>query len=199
MDELELIPSGSDDQDSAPATDHHSGTHHSLAESDGPSVLEPSCNSISMTTCTSQVLPFNFNQELALRIKTRLQSSRKDNPKIVIEIPFDELVFKGGLGLAGKKQRLYRGITRYTITDYSDLDHLLGKNWHFRGLNDKGDFCYAICESVCYYLKQMRSIVDYAKCGDNFKAINHIGGKCVVFMFVRGDGNRSNYDTYYKQ
>ena len=47
--------------------------------------------------------------------------------------------------------------------------------------------------SMRVFLKQMRSIVDYTKCGDNFKAVNHIGGKCVVFTFIRGDGNCSNY------
>ena len=36
------------------------------------------------------------------------------------------------------------GIQTYTIDHYSDLDELLGKQWHMRVLNINGDFSYII-------------------------------------------------------
>ena len=74
----------------------------------------------------------------------------------------------------------------------------MGKNWHIRGLNDKGDFSFVICDSVHFYLKQLKPIIDYERDKDKFVKITHIAGKSLVFMFVRGDGNCTNYNTFYQ-
>ena len=146
-----------------------------------------------MSQHSERILPFDFNKELSLRIKSRLRWSRKDHPQVTIELPFDELVFRGGLGQAAKVDRFYRGNTRYKITKYSDLDSLLGRNWHIRGLND---FSYIICDSVRFYLKKPKPIIDYERDEDKFEKITHICGRSLVFMFVRGDGNYTTYNTF---
>ena len=140
-----------------------------------------------------RVSSFDFNQELASRIKSRLKSSTKENPQISIKFPFDELIFKGGLGQAGIVDRHYRHCMYYKIRSYKDLNWLLGKNWHIRGINDKGDFCYVICHSVRFHLKQMKPIIDFRKDGEDFKAVSYSSSKSLVFTFVCGDGVEREY------
>ena len=45
-----------------------------------------------------------------------------------------------------------RQIKKYTIRAYSDIDSLMEKGWHWRGLNQSGDYCYVILDSVEFYL-----------------------------------------------
>lgn len=188
LDELVMLNDG-DNDNRLPShrVDAGSNEHDDEVQTSNPS-----------TSSIKRVLPFDFNRELALRIKSRLRSSRTDNPQVSIELPFDELVFKGGLGQAATIDRRYRGNIQYKITKYSNLDLLLGNNWHVRGLNDKGDFSYVICDSVRFYLKQLKPIIDYERHDDEFVKVTHISGKSLVFSFVRGDGNRASYDTYYQ-
>ena len=65
-----------------------------------------------------------------------LNSSHKD-PEVRIEMPIDRILFDGGLKQQGHYLTMTHGHTLYTITKYSDLDNLLGKGWHIRGLNKK--------------------------------------------------------------
>ena len=67
---------------------------------------------------------------------------------VKIEMSFDKTVFDEGLKIFGHLKNHKRGINHYTIHNYSDLDSLFGRNWHYRGLNEVGDFCYVICETV---------------------------------------------------
>jgi len=86
--------------------------------------------------------PFSLYFELRNKIKIVLNSGRKESPVIRIDMPFDKLQFDGGLKQYGTFVRTFRGIVRCNINHYGDLNVLLGKNWHFRGLNSQGDFCY---------------------------------------------------------
>ena len=61
--------------------------------------------------------------------------SRKDSPSIKISMPFDILLYNGGLKAAGVLSGISAGIQHYKLKNYADLNHLLGRNWHFRGLN----------------------------------------------------------------
>ena len=87
------------------------------------------------------LLPFSLYFELGNAIKKPLNSGRKESPHVHIEMEFDKLQFTGGLKAYSTSSRTYRGIERYKITSYKNLDPLLGKNWHIRGLNSNGDFC----------------------------------------------------------
>ena len=78
---------------------------------------------------------YDLHQELALRIKSALLASRKSNPSVKIIMPFDKHVFSEGLASLGYVHKSTSHLTRYRIKQYSDLDDLLGKGWHFCGLN----------------------------------------------------------------
>ena len=62
---------------------------------------------------------FNLYQQLALKIKMSLQSSRKGNPEVQITMDFDKLRIRR-VGTLKTKQE------KYTIKNYSDLDEFLG-------------------------------------------------------------------------
>lgn len=100
----------------------------------GPS---PGCLYVS-TFCKTINLQDNFlapHRELRYQIKLALNSGTRQDVAVRIEIPFDPLVFAGGLQQAGVFVREYRGHSVYTIAAYGALSHLLGQRWHIRGLN----------------------------------------------------------------
>ena len=49
--------------------------------------------------------------------------------------------YQGSHGQTVRVGGLCRGIQRYKVNKYEDLDPLLGHNWHVRGINAAGDFC----------------------------------------------------------
>ena len=75
--------------------------------------------------------PYNLYKELGIKIKQALIYGRKQSLSVKINIGFDYLLFVGGLQAAGVTTRSIQGNTRYRIQVYSDLDFLLGKNWHY--------------------------------------------------------------------
>ena len=74
---------------------------------------------------------------------------------------FDKAVHESGLKVLGTLKKSERGVDKYVIKNYSDLDTVHGKKWYIRGLNINGDFCYAIKWSVCFYLTRKAPLVDY--------------------------------------
>ena len=96
--------------------------------------------------------------ELASRIKSSLTSSRKNSPEVRIEIPFDKGLYDSNASLKakGKEVKIVRGVMHFSISSYSDLVPILGKNWHVRGINEVGDCCYVILETVRFYLRRRR-------------------------------------------
>ena len=106
------------------------------------------------TIQTKVIKPYNLHIELGIKIKQALMCSKKQSLSVSIDMGFDYLLFKGGLEAAGVAKESTRGIQRYGLERYSDLDHLLGDNWHFRGINDRGDYGYVILDSVEYYLSK---------------------------------------------
>ena len=74
--------------------------------------------------------PFSLYNELGSRIKSSLISRRKESPTVRIELPFDKVLFEGGIKVCGTESRYYRGVQKYKIAKYADLNPLLGQNWH---------------------------------------------------------------------
>ena len=72
---------------------------------------------------------FSLHQELAIKIKSSLISTRKGSPEVKIEMCFDKPLFDQGLKTRGTLKRMCRGIAYYTISSYSDLNDLLGDKW----------------------------------------------------------------------
>ena len=91
---------------------------------------------------------YTLYHDLSNKIKTSLNGCRKDSPVVCIKMPFDKNEYANGLQTCGRKKRVVRGIDHFTITKYQDLDKLLGKNWHYRGINVNGDFCFVMLNTV---------------------------------------------------
>ena len=141
---------------------------------------------------------FSLYQELACKIKLALTSSRKTSPEAKIELPFDEAMFDI-LKEKGTLKKKHRGKEIYGITKYGDLDDLLGSKWFIRGLNENGDFCYAILNTVAFYLKGRINIVDFKpseRDGSLTKCL-YSQGRSLVFTFVRADGVSANFVSVY--
>lgn len=132
---------------------------------------------------------YDFHEDLALRIKAALTSSRKSNPVIKIAMPFDKQTFLEGLGSVGYKHRQTKQLVWYRIAEFSDLDQLLGKGWHFRGLNLAGDYCYVYPGTTEYYLRRRRPIIQFLPTSSGVPFKTSIPqGYMLHFTFVRGDG-----------
>ena len=138
---------------------------------------------------------FSLYKELAHRIKATLKSTRKESPMVKIEMPFDFVSFCGGLQQYGVKKRFIRGSQRYCIKSYNALDQLLDSNWHVRGLNRNGDFCYAILNTIEFYLYHRRPLKEYIPMPDGQPPVEVARelGHVLVFSFVRGDGTPEDF------
>ncbi len=142
--------------------------------------------------------------EPGTKIKVALVCRRKESPTVRIELPFDKLLFEGGIKACGTPSRYYRGGNRYKIRKFSDLVPVLGQDWHFRGQNALGDFCFVILETVEFYLHKRSPLVEYFPTSDG-QVISQRRelGHMLVFTFVRGDGVKEDFgkntDIFYKK
>ena len=139
---------------------------------------------------------YDFHQDLALRIKSLLTTSatKKSNPCVNISMPFDEKEFSEGLAILGYVHSAKKQITCYRIRRYSDLDELLGKGWHFRGLNSIGDYCFVVPDTVEYYLCHRRPIVHFVPNNDGSPVkVCTPQGFMLHFTFERSDGTSSDF------
>ena len=105
----------------------------------------------------AQILSFNLNHELMVGIKAALTSGRKKSPQVRLRMPFDKLIFDGGLKVRGVEA----GGGKYTVNQYQDLQDILGGGWYYRGLNEHGDFCFIILGSICFCLYRRHPTVNY--------------------------------------
>ena len=139
--------------------------------------------------------PYSCHTELAYQVKLALNSSRKGSPEVRLEVAMDLLMFRGGLAHYGTKlPACVRQQPVYGITQYSNLEPLLGKGWHLRVLNKGGHFCYCAKESVQYYLHKRKSVEEVDQDGKVVKCLR--GGDVLVFKFVRMDGTCTQYPAF---
>ena len=65
---------------------------------------------------------FELHHELAIQIKMALDSKHRRDPEVRIELPFDRLLFEGGLKQAGHLVAGgVRGAAVYGISSYTSL------------------------------------------------------------------------------
>lgn len=97
------------------------------------------------------------------------------------------------------------GVPTYTIDHYSDLDELLGNQWHIRVLirvlNVNGDFSYVILGTVSFHLTRGRPLSEYEVVRNadgtyKFQEVFLEQNSYLVFNFVRGDGTKSDLHNY---
>ena len=144
----------------------------------------------------TQVQPYSLYKELGIKIKQALVYGRKQSPVVKISMAFDYLLFKGGLQTAGTPARCVQGYQRYKIECYSNLDFLLGPNWHYRGVNEHGDYSYTVLDSIEFYLHKRPKLTEYYPSqtvdSETTKVITDTG-YLLTFSFVRGYGNGSTF------
>lgn len=136
-------------------------------------------------------VPFDAHRELAYQITLALNSRLRSEPEVRIELPFDKLIFDGGLKQYGKLLRKSRGQDVYTIESYTALAPLLGEKWHMRGLNERLNFCYVNLKTIQYHLHKRQNIEVFDPTGKRTIP----GGYILVFKFVRMDGVKQDWDS----
>lgn len=135
--------------------------------------------------------PFELHRELAMQIKLSLNSKNRRDPDVRIEVPFDKMLFEGGLKQSGHYLGRSHGHDVYGIDKYSDLSHLMGAtDWYIRGLNERLNFCYANKNTVQYYLHRRQPIEHFTPTGKQVLDMKYI----LVFKFVRMDGVKSDWE-----
>ena len=122
-----------------------------------------------------------------------LLPSRSGDPEVRIQVPCDIPSFQVLQEVAKPLQE--GGATdKYKILHYSDLDNVLGEKWHFRVVNEAGDFSYVILETLSFYLTKGKPILDYTveKNEDTLVFKPTFIEQCnfIIFKFIRGDGNK---------
>ena len=109
-------------------------------------------------------------------------------------MPFDLLLFNGGLKAAGTPGKVVGGTQQYKIQNYKDLNHLLGDNWHFRAINANADYGYAVLETVMFYIRRSRRIVEYMYDEDNILMAKPLDtGYSLTFSFVYDYGTLATF------
>jgi len=165
-------------------------------------IVSLSHNSSSATVTTSTVpappaiQPYSLYSELGIKIKQLLKCERKASPIVKITTGFDYFLFTGGLQSAGTATKTVQGIVRYGIQKYSDLNLLLGTKWHYRGINKHGDYAYVVLNSIEFYLRNRRSIVNYhpsESSGGPITSSKQETGYLLMFSFQHGYGNSSAF------
>ena len=155
--------------------------------------------SSSTSNIVETVQPFSLHFELRYKIKQMLTCSRKASPLVLITMPFDFfLLFNGGLKVAGEPSKVINGNQRYKLAKYQDISHLLGEDWHFRGLNVNGDYAYVELKTVEFYLQKGCRIVEYFPTTDGSKVTTgnyNSGGASYIlkFKFVRNYGMMATF------
>ena len=150
-----------------------------------------------LPTLTSS-LGFSLYDRLASKIKNSLRSSRKSNPVVRIDMDFDYEIYNRDMKTLGQLKEMKGGDEVYSIVHYGDLDTVLGPKWFIRGLNDAGDFCYTILNTVRFYLRKKLPLIDYQPQEDGkIRKMVYSQGYSLVFTFVRGDGVSSDYMKVY--
>ena len=134
-----------------------------------------------------------------MKIKQSLSSTRKSSPEVRIVVPFDAITFNGGLRLLGTQSKKAQEVQHYIVKYYQDLNPLLGKNWHYSGLNVNADYGYVIQQTVDFYLCRCKPLEEYipSQEQDNGSPTTCVllvnTGHHLTFSFVCGYGSRRTF------
>ena len=100
-------------------------------------------------------------------VKKKLVPSNED-PSVRIQLPFDLESWRILLEVSKRD-----GEREHTITQYSDLDDLMGEDWHYRVYNTRGDFAYAMLETIQFHLFHPKPILEYSVTLDQGKKLHY--------------------------
>lgn len=150
----------------------------------------------------SQDVAYSPLTEIVCCIKRRLLPSRSDDPDVRIQVPLDLATFKElqDKGIPQTKPG-QAGTIVYSISQYSNLNDVFGEGWHFRVVNEVGDFSYVILKTFSFYLCKRRLLLQYEVRKDDdgtlhFQPAYIEPSNSVVISFVRGDGNKKKLSEF---
>ena len=83
----------------------------------------------------------------------------------------------------------------YQVKSNRMLDPFLGMKWDERILNPAGDFAYVISGTIKYWLGQRNPITEHKIIGEQYIKSEIENSYFITCQFVRGDGNRNNYQA----
>ena len=111
-------------------------------------------------------------------------------------MPFDILLYNGGLKATGVPSGISAEIQHYKLKNYANPNYILGKNWHFRGLNANGDYGYVVLETIDFCIQKCRTLTKYMpsqlKGGDIVLAKTD-AGHSLMFSFVCNYGTPDTF------
>jgi len=112
-------------------------------------------------------------------------------------MPTDMLLFSGGLKSVGVPSEK-KWDPALQVRHYADLDELLGRDWHFRGININGDYGYVVLQTVDYYFRKSQAFIEYIPSKQQrnvFDCIETATGYSLVFSFVCDFGTSDTFGT----
>ena len=129
-----------------------------------------------------------FYLQLATRIKEALHIQRKTDSSVEVCLPmprdaFEPLKLYGQLNSSGK----------YSLSKLTDLNELLGQNWHFKIVNANKDFAFIIEGTLSFCMTERPPLVEFN--ADGGSVITHRGFVLVV-KFVRARGNAGDLQVF---
>ena len=125
--------------------------------------LEEDCEKLALLSGKEELLEsYSLYKDLGIKIKKSLSCNRRSSPMIKIVMPFDVVMFNGGLKTSGIATKVVGGNQHYRINHYRDLNHLLGRNWHFRAINANGDYGYIVTNTVSFYIRRNKPLTEYS-------------------------------------
>lgn len=133
-----------------------------------------------------------FKHKPCTEVKRKLYSGRRDDVNVEVDVGQDVFMHVLGNFLQGIKEK---GRTVYHLRSNRLLDAVLGLKWDERIFNTNGDFAYVIEKTTAFWLSKKSSVVEYKKLGDGKYIKSEIEDTPqVIFTFVRGDGNKIQYN-----
>ena len=64
-----------------------------------------------------------------------------------------------------------------------------GDDWHFRIVNEAGDFAYVVESTIQFWVNEQRCQEEYVRVGDTFEKLIH-RGHIPSFRFIKNKDNR---------
>ena len=161
------------------------------------------------TTCVNSCAEAGEDQffaTLTCELKRKLVPDRHEDPVIQIQLACNNnnfAILKSKGVITGRR---VKGQQEYAITNFSDLNDLLGESWHIRVYNINGDFSKVVLNTVRFHAMQPKAIMDFnvtipgvisnePDTGDELRRAKLIPyfiqqPSAVVFQCVKKDGNK---------
>lgn len=131
-----------------------------------------------------------FLSKLQREIKLNLFSSKQEDPGIRLEVDIEEEIFQEFLkSVENNSQKR----NRFSVKK-EELDLLFSDEWDIRVLNKHLDFCFVMPGTIQFWTRKKSPITEF-KIISGVPVESQIERELVfVFSFVRGDGNKLDYE-----